>query len=73
MKFINNHHYFDWCALIENIWRSRVAKNPKTAKANKSVAEFHRLNPDHVVNLAQWRINRARRQAACRASSAAAL
>lgn len=64
MRFINNHHYFDWCALFERTWRARVAKNPKTAKAERSLAEFHKQNPGHVVNLAQWRLNRARRRAA---------
>lgn len=67
MKFftwVNNHHYFDWCSLMERIWRARVAKNPKTARAERSLAQFHAQHPEHVVNLAQWRINRARRRAA---------
>jgi hypothetical protein len=61
--WVNNHHYFDWCALMERIWRARIAKNPKSARAERSLSEFHRQYPDHVVNLAQWRINRERRRA----------
>jgi hypothetical protein len=63
-SWVNNHHFFDWCALMERTWRARVARNPKTAKAERSLAEFHRRYPDNTVNLAQWRLNRARRRAA---------
>jgi hypothetical protein len=61
--WVDNHHYFDFCTLMERVWRARVAKNPKTARAERSLAEFHRQYPEHVVNLAQWRLQRARRVA----------
>lgn len=61
MRFADLHHYFDWCLAIEKAWRARVRINPKTAKAERSLAAFHARYPDHAVNLAQWRINRARR------------
>jgi hypothetical protein len=63
MRFIDNQHFFDWCQLFEGIWRARVKANPKTAQAERSLAKFHAQQPDHV-NLAQWRLNRARRRAA---------
>lgn len=61
--FADIAHYFEWCRLLEKQWRARVARNPKSAKAERSLAEFHRQNPEHVINLAQWRIQRARRKA----------
>jgi hypothetical protein len=60
--FADLAHYFEWCRLIEKQWRARVRVNPKTAKAERSLAKFHASYPSHVVNLAQWRIERARRQ-----------
>lgn len=67
MKLINwldNHHYFDWCKLLDGAWRARIAMSPKGKRAEESVAKFHAQNPGAVVNLAQWRLNRARRRAA---------
>jgi hypothetical protein len=63
MKFVDNHHYFNWCALLERLWRSRVAKNPKTQRAEESLAKFHAQHPDNVVSLAKLRIARGLRTA----------
>lgn len=72
--FANLAHYFEWCSLLEKQWRVRVRINPKTAKAERSLAVFHAKYPSHVVSLAQWRINRARRrQTTSGASSTGAL
>lgn len=61
--FADLSHYFDWCSLIEKRWRARVNVNPKTTQVNKKLREWHAKNPDTSgVNLAQWRINRARKQ-----------
>lgn len=64
MRFINNHHFFDWCKLLDGVWRARIAMNPKGKRAEESLAKFHARNPGPVVNLAAWRLRRARRQAA---------
>lgn len=60
MRFIDNHHFFDWAKLIERIWRARIAKNPKTQRAEESLRKFHAQEP---INLAKRRIERARRRA----------
>jgi hypothetical protein len=60
--FADIAHYFEWCRLVEKQWRARIRTNPKTAKAERSLAEFHASYPAHVVNLAQWRLNNARRR-----------
>lgn len=64
MRFIDNHHFFDWCKLLDGAWRARIAMSPKGKRAEESLAKFHAQNPSPVVNLAQWRINRARRRVA---------
>jgi hypothetical protein len=67
MNFTDNSHYFDWCGLVEKLWRQRVEANPKTKDVNEKLATWHAKNPDPVViNLAQRRLERARRQAATR-------
>lgn len=43
----------------EKLWRARVRKNPKEARAQRSLAEFHAAHPDHVVSLAEYRRRRA--------------
>lgn len=64
MRFIDNHHFFDWCKLLDGAWRARIAMSPKGKRAEESLARFHAQNPGPVVNLAQRRLNRARRRAA---------
>lgn len=64
MRFIDNHHFFDFCKLLDGVWRARIAMSPKGKRAEESLAKFHAQNPAPVVNLAQWRMNRARRRAA---------
>lgn len=67
MTWTDMHHYFDWCALQESWWAAAVAANPKTRAVNAKLALWHQQNPDKgVVNLTQWRIARARRQATTR-------
>jgi hypothetical protein len=61
MKFVDNHHFFNWCSLIEKMWRTRVAKNPKTQRAEESLAKFHAKYPSNVVNLTTLRIARGLR------------
>lgn len=61
MKFVDNHHFFNWCTLIERMWRARVAKNPKTKRAEESLQRFHAQQPEKVVNLAKLRIARGLR------------
>lgn len=64
MTWTDLHHYFDWCALQESWWAASVAANPKTRAVNEKLAEWHAENPDKAVaNLAQLRMNRARRKA----------
>jgi hypothetical protein len=58
IPFIPEQFRFD--ALIERIWRARVRKNPKEAKAQRSVAAFHKANPDNVTSLREWRMRRDR-------------
>jgi hypothetical protein len=57
MPFIPEQFRFD--ALIERIWRARVRKNPKEAKAQRSLAAFHKKYPT-VISLAEYRRNRER-------------
>lgn len=68
MSFLNNHHFFDWCRLFDEQWRARIAMSWKGKRAEESVAKFHADNPGHppIVNMAKWRIDRARRDAARR-------
>lgn len=67
MNFFNNHHFFDWCRLFDEQWRARIAMSWKGKRAEQSVARFHAQNPGHpVMNMAKWRIDRARRDAARR-------
>ena len=62
MKFADNHHYFDWCALTEKLWRQRVNANKKTWAVNEKLAVWHAKNPDgEVINLAKWRIQRGQK------------
>lgn len=64
---MNNEQYFRECDLLERIWRCRVERNKKTTEVNRKLDIWHRQNPDRAVtNLAQWRIERARRQAMAR-------
>jgi hypothetical protein len=67
MKFADLHHYFDWCSLTEKRWAAAVQANPKTKDVNEKLERWYAANPDPVViNLAQRRIERARREAATR-------
>jgi hypothetical protein len=67
MKFADLHHYFDWCSLIEKRWQQSVQANAKTKDVNEKLERWHAANPDPVViNLAQRRLERARRQATTR-------
>lgn len=60
--FVDVEHYFQWCDLQEKQWRERVQRNPKTVAVDLKLARWHRENPDRaVVNLAEWRMRRARR------------
>lgn len=60
--FAGMEHYFDWCSLQERFWADQVKRNRKTTRVNEKLNRWHAENPDaSVVNLAQWRIARARR------------
>jgi hypothetical protein len=61
MRFADLSHYFDFCALIERRWRALVERNPKTREVNRKLDAWHRQH--EPVNLAQIRIERARRRA----------
>ena len=74
MRFIDNHHFFDWCSLFQKMWSNRVQKNPKTRAVNEKLDLWHRQNPSEgpIVNLAAWRIRRAQRAVAASRANARA-
>lgn len=60
--YANWAHYEESCALVEKVWRARVALSPKAKRAEKSLTKFHVQT--NVVNLAKRRIDRERRRQA---------
>mgnify|MGYP001596537466 FL=1 len=60
--FANLEHYFSWCATLESFYRDRVNRNPKTARVNLKLQEWHDANPDLAVsNVVKLRFDRLRR------------